>query len=322
MEEELLSLLRPVTAEERAILDGPAQVQRELYTSRPEFVVDSGKLLQKGKLITVRPHTRFVHFPKHRHNYVEMVYMCCGTTRHIMGDGNLLELKEGDLLFLNQDAFHEILPAGEDDIAVNFIILPEFFDRSIAMIGQENVLRDFLLSTMADRGEPRYLHIRAQNLLPINNLVENMIWTLFRGDIGVNTINQTTMGLLLLNLTQFADTINQDDPGQQEQRLVFQTLKYIETHYRNGSLSEVATYLDCPEYTLSRLLSRHAKGSFKELQKQRRLQQAAYLLSNTSLSVEEILDAIGYHNSSYFYRCFREKYGCSPAEYRAGSDRS
>ena len=52
--------------------------------------------------------------------------MCQGTTTHIL-NGSRVVLEEGDLLFLNQNVEQEILPAGEQDIAVNFIVLPEFF---------------------------------------------------------------------------------------------------------------------------------------------------------------------------------------------------
>ncbi len=31
---------------------------------------------EDGKLIQIRTHTRFVHFPVHNHNFVEVVYMC------------------------------------------------------------------------------------------------------------------------------------------------------------------------------------------------------------------------------------------------------
>ncbi len=71
MNQELLARLRQITDEERAILAGDATVRRSLYTTRHEFVVDSARLLEKGKLIEIRPHTRFVHFPRHRHNYVQ-----------------------------------------------------------------------------------------------------------------------------------------------------------------------------------------------------------------------------------------------------------
>ena len=220
MDERLLSRLRIITEEEQAILDGQG-VQRERYTSGRDFVVDSEKLLEKGKLIEIRPHTRFVHFPRHRHNYVELLYMCSGTTTHILNGTQKLVLRQGDLLFLNQAVYHEILPAAEGDVGVNFILLPQFFDRSFRMLEQENVLRDFLISTLA--GESAFagwLHIAAGDILPVENLLENMIWTLLRKNPAPNTINQISMGLLFLNLTSFADTIDREGEGQYEQHLV------------------------------------------------------------------------------------------------------
>ncbi len=316
MDERLLARLRRITEEEQAILKGQG-VQRERYTSRRDFVVDSDKLLEKGKLIEIRPHTRFVHFPRHRHNYVEMLYMCSGSTTHILNGSRKLVLGQGDLLFLNQAAYHEILPAGEGDVGVNFIILPQFFDRSFRMLEQENVLRDFLISTLA--GESTFagwLHIAAGEILPVENLLENMIWTLLEKKPGVNLLNQTTMGLLLQNLTLFAENINRTLPDSREENAVFTALQYIETSYKGGTLEEIAARLHLPPYTLSRLLKRHTGSNFKQLLQQRKLQQAAYLLANTGMSADAVIEAIGYENSSYFYRKFREKYGCSPADYR------
>lgn len=317
MQKELLEQLQKITEEEQAILDGHQDVRKELYTSGKGFVIDSRKLLQKGRLIEVRPHTRFVHFPRHSHNYVEMVYMCSGSTTHIINDKERITLQEGDLLFLNQNATQEILSAGENDIAVNFIILPEFFDHAFSMIEKENILHDFLISVLSqDSSRSSYLHFQARDILPVQNLIENMIWTLLHKKSGTNTINQTTMGLLFLNLSMFSDTINQDDPNQYEQTLVFSVLKYIETHYKNGSLTEVAEELRQPAYYISRLLKKYTDSNFKELLQQRKLQQAAYLLSRTPITVDAVMENIGYDNSSYFHRKFREKYGCSPRQYR------
>lgn len=317
MDEGLLAQLRRITEEEQAILAGQG-VQRERYTSSRDFVVDSEKLLEKGKLIEIRPHTRFVHFPRHRHNYVEMLYMCSGSTTHILNGSRELVLRQGDLLFLNQAVYHEILPAGEGDVGVNFIILPQFFDRSFRMLEQENVLRDFLVSTLS--GESAFagwLHIAARDILPVENLLENMIWTLLEKKPGVNLMNQTTMGLLLQNLTLFAEDINRTLPDSREENAVFTALQYIETSYKDGTLEEIAARLHMPPYALSRLLTRHTGANFKQLLQQRKLQQAAYLLSNTGMSADAVIEAIGYENSSYFYRKFKEKYGCSPAAYRA-----
>ena len=251
MQKELLEQLQEITEEERAILNGRQDVEKERYTSGRNFVIDSRKLLQKGRLIEIRPHTRFVHFPRHSHNYVEMVYMCGGSTTHIINDRERITLQEGDLLFLNQNATQEILPAGENDIAVNFIILPEFFDHAFSMLEKENILHDFLISVLSqDSSLSSYLHFQAKDILPVQNLIENMIWTLLHKKSGTNTVNQTTMGLLFLNLSMFTDAINQDEPNQYEQTLVFSVLKYIETHYKNGSLTEVAEEMAQPAIRL------------------------------------------------------------------------
>ena len=111
-------------------------------------------VMEKGKLIQVRPHTRFVHFPRHTHNYVEMIYMCSGQTVHVI-NGSKIVLRTGELLILNQHATQEILPASAEDIAVNFIILPEFFDQTLAMLGSEpSMLRDFVSGCLQSADSP------------------------------------------------------------------------------------------------------------------------------------------------------------------------
>ncbi len=321
MNTELLKYLQQISPEEQSILDGQQNIKKDLYTSKKDFVIDSKKLLDKGRLIEVRPHTRFAHFPKHSHNYVEMVYMCTGTTTHIINGTDRITLNEGDLLLLNQNVTQEILPASEQDIAVNFIILPEFFDRPFSMIEQENVLRDFLISTLSgnNTAASSYLHFQGKDILPVKNLMENMIWTLLHKKSGTNTIIQTTMGLLFMNLSQFTEKLNQSNPNQYDQNIVISVLKYIESHYKDGTLSDISEEINQPPYYISRLLKKHTGSNFKELLQQRKLQQAAYLLSQTPLSVESVMDAIGYDNGSYFYRIFKEKYNCSPREYRLRS---
>lgn len=321
MRQELLAYLQKITPEEQAILELGDGIRQELYTSRREFVVDSRRLLEKGKLIEIRPHTRFAHFPRHRHNYVEMVYQCTGGSSHVVdyaGGREALTLRPGDLLFLNQNVAHEILPTGAEDLAVNFIILPQFFSRPISMIERENVLRDFLLATLSGAVDGSgWLHVRARGLVPVENLLEGMIWTLVDGRTGTNTVLETSMGLLFMNLSMYADVVGRSGSGGDEQSLVFAALKYIEDRYSDGTLAQLSRELDRPEYYVSRLLKKYTGSNFKELLQQRKLQQAAYLLAHTPLPVEAVLAYIGYDNSSYFYRRFRLRYGCSPKEYRA-----
>ena len=148
MRDKIMGYIGKITEEEQAILDGDLEVKRDLYTSGNEFIVDSKKFLSQGKLIDVRLHTRFAYFPPHTHNYIEMLYVIQGQLTTIVNNTERISMSGGDILFLNQHASHEILPARETDLAVNFIILPEFFRYPISMIDKENVLMDFILSSL------------------------------------------------------------------------------------------------------------------------------------------------------------------------------
>ena len=206
MNSSLISLLREITAEEQDILSGRSQINTAIYMDGTSSVIDSRRLLEHGKLIQVRTHTRFVHFPKHTHNYVEMIYMCEGQTTHMI-NGDEVNLKQGELLFLSQNATQEILPAGIGDIAVNFIILPEFFDQALHMIGEEeNLVRDFLVGCLrSEDTKVSFLHFKVTDVLPIQNLIENLIWTIQNNQQNNRSINQVTMGLLFLQLMNHTD---------------------------------------------------------------------------------------------------------------------
>lgn len=316
MTQELLTEIKKITPEEDRILSGIKEIEKELYMSSDANRIDAKKLLDSGKLIQVRTHTRFIHFPEHTHNYIEMVYMCSGKTHHVI-NGQDVFLKEGELLILNQKATQEIYPAEKDDIAVNFIILPEFFDYGLKMMeAEENLLRSFIIDCLRGENESSgYLHFKVADILPVQNLLENLIWTIVNKQPNKRSINQATMGLLFLQLMNYMDKMETDENGEQ-QKLVITVLSYIEEHYRDGELSELAKSLHYDFYWLSKEVKKRTGKTYTELVQTKRLNQAAYLLNSTSMSVMDIAMAVGYDNISYFHRIFQKKYGVTPRKYR------
>ena len=325
MNQKILDILSTITDEEKAILSGEPYINRELYYSGQKKdgsgdEIDSARVLADGKLIDMRPHVRFVHFPLHTHNYVEFIYMCQGETVHII-DGQRITLKKGDLLFMNQHARQEILPAGENDIAVNFMILPDFFGTPFSMLEHEDsALKDFLVSclTKKDIGG-NFLYFNVSGITQIQNLMENLICNMIdekssRGS-DYKMINQVTMGLLFLNLLQHTDTIRVSRRSY-EQEVMFRILRYIDDEYKDASLGSFAKDIDEDEYTLSRIIKKATGSTFKELLQNKRLNKACELLKNTDISIADISVLIGYDNTSFFHRLFRRKYDCSPRDYR------
>ncbi len=320
MKEQLIDALKQITPEEQSILDGRRGVDQSLYTSGENFVVDKDKMLEKGRLMDMRPHTRFVHFPEHTHNYIEIIYMCCGSTTHVIDGQIRVELHRGELLFLNPHATQEILPAGREDVAINFIVLPEFFQQAFQMVEEDNVVRDFLVGAL-QRGHSGmdYIHFQVSDVLPVQNLVENLVWSLLYEEGGRNSTNQETMALLIKQLSRHTEKIRVVGPDQFDRRLLLTVLRYIEDHYREGTLTELAQMTFQSASGLSRFIKRESGYTFQQLLMQKRLNQAAYLLNHTNVPVEDIIVAVGYDNSSYFHRIFKEHFGMTPKKYRDGA---
>ncbi|MDD2362634.1 MAG: AraC family transcriptional regulator [Oscillospiraceae bacterium] len=314
MNETILNKLRPITPEEKSILDGNTEINKDLYTENGGSIINSKKLLDSGKLISIRPHTRFIRFPEHSHDYVEAIYMCSGETIHII-NGNKIKLCSGELLFLGQTAMQEILPANENDIAVNFIILPQFFDKTLEMLGEEETpLRKFIADCLGKTTDTEgYLHFKVADVLPVQNLIENLLWTIINNTPNKRNINQTTMGLLFMQLLNYTDRLSYP---QKKESFPFRVFSYIESNYKDGSLSELAEIMHYDLFWLSKEIKSATGFSYTVLIQEKRLSQSAFLLRTTKMKITDIANAVGYTNISYFHRLFNSKYGVSPKKYR------
>lgn len=313
MDQDLLQKLSAITGEEERILRGETQIDRSLYMDGSRDVISGDKLLSPGKVITIRPHTRFIAFPEHTHDYVEIVYMCRGETVHRV-NGQEIVLRSGELLLLGQHARQSIAPAGEQDVAVNFIVRPEFFSGTLPYLGEEETpLRRFILSCLRGENEAGCLHFRVAGLLPVQNLIENMLYTLADETPNKRGILQMTMGLLFVQLLNHSEALQFQT---QVQNAVVTVLRYVEEHYRDGSLGEIASELHYELSSLSRLIRQKTGRNYTELVQEKRLSQAAWLLRNTDMGVEEISLFVGYENSSYFHRLFSARFALSPRQYR------
>lgn len=310
----ILHRLQCVTEEEQAILDGQNTIDRGLYMQGQGNTINSKKLLETGKLITLRPHTRFIHFPPHTHDYVEVVYMCQGSTTHII-NGQVICLKEGDLLFMNQSATHEICKAGHGDIAVNFIVLPEFFSTPLSLVGEEETpLHTFLIGCLCGKNVGSgYLHFEVADVPPVRNLLENLIWILLENNQAKRKMSQMTMALLLLQLLAKTEKLSNSNP---EESVIWQVLRYVENRYADGSFADLCNQLHYDPSWLSREIKRKTGKTYTQLVQEKRLAQAAFLLKNTMRNIDDIALAVGYENISYFHRLFAKTFEKSPKHYR------
>ena len=313
MRQEILHQLSQITAEEQWILDGNP-VDLTVYNRLGHPVMQPGKLLPGGELFGIRLHTRFVDFPWHSHEYVEMVYQVQGQTTHLLSARQPLVLTAGKLLLLGRGTQHAIAAAGRHDLAVNFILIPAFFDGAAISLGGSNALSVFLKSNLQNRKlSSGHLLFDVSDAPMLQNLLENLILGQFQG-VKLE-LQRLTLELLLQHLSTMTESLIVGTKADQEQAIVLDLLAKLERNVKLN-LSEAAKAQNLDVSYLSRLVKKYTGCSFMELLHTARFNRAVAMLRDTDVSVADIAAAIGYENTAFFYRRFAEKYGCTPAEYR------
>ena len=92
---------------------------------------------------------------------------------------------------------------------------------------------------------------------------------------------------------------------------------YFNEHYMEKvSLGELARLLHLGEKQTERMIKKIYGMSFKEQLMRVRMKIAIELLNDTSKSISEISEAVGYTSYNGFYFVFKKSTGLTPAEWR------
>ena len=100
--------------------------------------------------------------------------------------------------------------------------------------------------------------------------------------------------------------------------LVALLLTDIAAHPESVTLQGLAERFSYNPTYLSGLLHEQCGRTFSQLVREQRMLRAHQLLTDTGLSVAKVAAMVGYEGTSNFHRLFRERFGETPAQVRAG----
>ena len=291
------------------------EISNEIPTLKDLAQIVDAKTFIKEGLILIRKHPRFCYVRKHKHNYLEINYILSGKITQIL-DQNKIELKEGELVFISKNSEHEFLPANKDDILLNFIILPEFFDFLFPFIDKNGNLKKFLINLLSNKDESNSIIFHCANNEVIQNIIKNILITYEEKDERMNDLLRQYFLLLIFELLKHTEEAEETKNSNYDSIILFKTYNYIENNYSTGSLTDLANILKEDYSYLSKRIKKLTGYSFQNLLEKERIKASKVLLESTDATINDIAYHIGYNNLTFFYKLFKKQVGMTPLEYR------
>lgn len=125
---------------------------------------------------------------------------------------------------------------------------------------------------------------------------------------------------ILVLITRIADNNDKYTGNAAEKesaRRVNEVIAYLQTNYRNKlTLNELARTFNTNRTTLNEEFYKETNQSIIDYLIKYRMNLAAALLRDTMLPVSDIMERVGYNDTSHFWRMFKKNAGMSPSEYR------
>ncbi len=249
-----------------------------------------------------KKHGRLVHS---HDDYLELFYVYSGEGKYFV-DNIRYDIKEGDIVVCNAGVLHGEEPQDERRV------------RSYC-VGITDVQFAHLPAN----------HLCSKKTYPViscNKLSENIkeIFSLIYkySDSGKNIIascHALSLSLLLLTreLITKMEKERTENVHTSSQATAERVYNYINEHYREAlELRDIADSLKLNEYYLSHAFKKEYGISPIQFAMKLRIGEAQSLLMDSSISIGEISDMLGFSATAHFNRMFKKYVGIPPGEYR------
>jgi len=126
-----------------------------------------------------------------------------------------------------------------------------------------------------------------------------------------------------LALLEWPAATAQDEPEDSDGNLALTVDRFMDDNLDHAlTLADVAIIARMSVPTLTRRYRAETGESVMAHLLELRMQMGATLLRTTTLPVKAVAARVGYTEPTYFCRCFRRRFGCSPLQYRSANTAS
>lgn len=281
--------------------------------------VAEGRFLEDEAIpISVRIHSQG-DLELHRHGFTELVIVIDGTGEHLFDDERF-PIAASDVFVIDQDHAH-----GYDRTRALRIVNVLFQERYLiaaaptlqTMPGYQAFVH---LEPMSRKnlGFAGRLKLAPEAMTEVRDLVSRISYELKTRSGGYVSMATALLVELLVSLCR-AYT-ESDSETHRDLLDIGRVIGYIENNFRQDlPMEELTRLVAMSERSLLRKFRGASGTSPRQYHVRVRISHASRLLRTSNLSVTDIASEVGFDDSSYFSRRFRQIHGMSPTAFRRAS---
>lgn len=294
-----------------------AKIRRQIRENLDKGINAWGTLPVKSE-ISVIPHFPLVNYipgqKMHSHDYFELIYVYSGKAEQYLESHSII-MEQGAIVLMNTDCRHGLTTIGDDSIVLNIIISQDLLRTSFLDLSRENdVVLDFLVDSLFS-GSPHgaYIYYHSNPGSRAEQLMQMLLEEYILQKPGFAAAMQSYLSLIFTEL--YRSHLYESDQRDYDVNYT-EIVTYINDNLDSVTLGSLSDHMHYSSDYMSKIIKHHFGQNFSSMVNEIRLQKAGEYLVNTGMSINAIVDLLGYYDRSYFNRAFRKKFGISPNEYR------
>ena len=256
--------------------------------------------------------------PVHRHDDIEIGYVVEGCAYQSFY-GKEHQFRQGEFWIADRNCYHSDKYRPDSLFTVYIEIPSEVFDSAfLETVGNSEIQRFLYLALLQQKKNRQFLHfILREGTVAAEVYMEQLLREIIEQKVGYHNISKGLIARLLESLSSEYEFLLTSQEKRKMNDLLFREIeKFIHENYRTVTIRELVERFHYNEDFYNRLIKEFSSYTYSDYLKNVRLIEAEQMILASKISIDQIVDRVGYQSKGHFYRLFTEKYGMTPAKYR------
>lgn len=278
------------------------------------YMYKSRRVTELNVLINIVEHPNETIY--HEHDFLELAYVLEGKAEHTVNDITMT-ISRGDYFIIDYGTKHKYNPIDRSTLRImNCMFSPMVIDPSLKNCRRfKELINHYLInfdSTILNSNPTSHLY--QDNSGEILKLLNRMNREYVAKKIGYQEVMRGQFIELLINIIRNITVVDTD---VFDNNIVQYIIKHVQKHYSEKlSLNKIAEKYNYSLANASRIFKEKTGLSFQDYVQSVRIKESCRLLSNTTYSIPEIAQSVGYGDTKFFNQLFKRHLGLTPRDYR------